>query len=233
MAKENKEVKKKSTTKSSIKKDSSNTSIKKKSVEKKGVSTKNTKQLTIDEVKIEPVVDDKKSEKKEIKSTGTGKKVKTSDILLIVGLAIVVVIGLFVMKGEKAKPAYTLPLELKGDAGLHLLSYAEYQEKIDNDEAFVVVLSRESCGHCANFLPVAKKWAEDKKYPMYYIDTDTFSESDWSSFEKSNSFLKKQSGNWGTPTTVVLVGSEAVDYIEGETTTDKLDELYGKYFKLD
>ena len=152
---------------------------------------------------------------------------KKKDLLLVFALIIVVLVGFFVMKGEKA-----LPLTLNGDAGLHLLSYSEYQEKIDNGEAFVVVLSRESCSHCANFLPVAKAFADEKKVPMYYIDTDTFSGEDWSSFQESNSFLKKNASNWGTPTTVVLVGSKAVDYIEGETTANNLEELYEKHFSI-
>ena len=156
---------------------------------------------------------------------------KKKDIFLICGLIIVVIIACFIMKGEKAKPTYTLPLALNGEAGLHLLSYSEYQQKIDNKEPFVVILSRESCSHCANFIPVAKEFAEEKKLPMYYVDTDTFTESDWETFEASNSFLKKQKGNWGTPTTVVLAGSEAVDYIEGETTKEELQKLYDNYFE--
>ena len=156
---------------------------------------------------------------------------KKKDIFLICGLILVVIIGCFVMKGEKVKPSYSLPLTLTGEKGLQLLSYKEYQQKIDNNDAFVVVLSRESCSHCANFLPVAKAFAEEKELPMYYIDTDTFTSEDWETFENSNSFLKKQKGNWGTPTTVVLAGSEAVDYIEGETTESELQKLYDKYFK--
>lgn len=157
---------------------------------------------------------------------------KKKDIILIIALVAVVIIGLFVMKGEEVKPNYELPLTLSGEKGLHLLSYAEYQGKIDNNEQFVVILSRESCSHCQNFLPVAKDFAEEKGLPIYYIDTDTFTEEDWSTFESSNTFLKKKAGNWGTPTTVVLAGSEAVDYIEGETAKENLQKLYDDYFDL-
>ena len=157
---------------------------------------------------------------------------KKNDIVLVCALLVVVVIAFFVMKGSKPEISYELPLALNGEGGLHLLSYSEYQSKIDNDESFVVVLSRESCSHCANFLPVAEEFAKSKNLPMYYIDTDTFTEDDWKTFETSNSFLKKNSGNWGTPTTVVLAGKEAVDYIEGETTADKLQKLYDDYFDV-
>ena len=213
--------------KSSLDKEKKKTSTSVKS--KAALKTKevNIKQLTVDET-----IEDEKLEKSETNSKKASKKIKTSDILLIVGLLVVLVVGLFALGSGKEEPSYELPLTLEGNAGLQLLSYSDYQTKIDNNEAFVVILARESCSHCANFIPVAKDFAEKNKLPMYYIDTDTFSESDWSTFEKSNTFLKKKSGNWGTPTTVLLVGSEAVDYIEGETTADNLLNLYNKYFDM-
>ena len=156
---------------------------------------------------------------------------KKKDMFLIAALVIVLILGCILMKGEKNKPSYKLPLAIEGEAGLHLLSYTEYQSKIDNNESFVVILSRESCSHCQNFLPVAKSFAEENSLPMYYIDTDTFTQEEWETFEKSNTFLKKNSGNWGTPTTVVLAGKEAVEYIEGETTAEELQKLYDKNFE--
>ena len=161
------------------------------------------------------------------------KNIKKTDIALVIGFIIVVVIGCFVMKGTKAKPAYELPLSLKGEAGLHKLSYKEYEEKIANNEHFVFIVERTSCSHCQNFMPVAEAFAKDNGVPMYYIDTDEMEEGDWSDFSKSNSFFKEKNGNWGTPTTIVLAGSESVDYIEGETNSEALLNLYKKYFDLD
>lgn len=196
---------------------------------------KESKKIEVEE-KIEPIDEDieeiTENSSNDEQITKEKRKLKKSDLFLIVGLVIVVILGSFLMKGEKEEPSYQLPLTLEGEAGLHLLSYSDYQQKIDNKESFVVVLSRESCSHCANFMPVAKQFAEDKKLPMYYVDTDTFTEEDWNKFETSNTFLKKNSGNWGTPTTIVLAGNEAVDYIEGETTADKLQELYNNYFDM-
>ena len=158
---------------------------------------------------------------------------KKTDIALILGVIIVVVIGCFVMKGTKAKPTYELPLALTGEAGLHKLSYAEYKDKIDKKEAFVFIVERTSCSHCQNFMPVAEKFAKDNSLPMYYVDTDEFKDNEFSELEASNTFFKKNSGNWGTPTTIVLVGNEAVDSIEGETDADSLLKLYNSYFDLD
>lgn len=196
---------------------------------------KESKKVEVAE-KIEPIDEDieeiTENSSNDEQITKEKRKLKKSDLFLIVGLVIVVILGSFLMKGEKEEPSYQLPLTLEGEAGLHFLSYSDYQQKIDNKESFVVILSRKSCSHCANFIPVAKQFAEDKKLPMYYVDTDTFTEEDWNKFETSNTFLKKNSGNWGTPTTIVLAGNEAVDYIEGETTADKLQELYNNYFDM-
>ena len=161
------------------------------------------------------------------------KNIKKTDIALVIGAILVIAIGCFVMKGTKAKPTYELPLSLSGDVGLTKLSYDEYQEKINNNESFVIIIERTTCSHCQNFMPVAEEFAKDNNLPMYYIDTDEMEESQWTELNKSATFFKEKGDNWGTPTTLVQAGKETVDYIEGETTSDKLLDLYKKYFDID
>ena len=48
-----------------------------------------------------------------------------------------------------------------------------------------------------------------------------------------NTRFKRHKNKWGTPTTIVLAGSSAVDYVEGETIADDLKKLYEKYFDID
>ncbi len=209
----------------------SGTHSKKGNGEEKKNTGKKKKELMVEQ---EEIVEQEKEEIQQevIQNTEKAREFQKSDLFLIVGLVVVVVLGCFLMKGKKEEVQYQLPLTLSGDAGLHLLSYQEYQEKIDQKESFVVVLSRESCSHCASFLPAAEEFAKNNNVPMYYVDTDTFTEEDWKTFEKSNTFLKKNRDKWGTPTTVVLAGKEAVDYVEGETTSDRLLELYQQYFDM-
>lgn len=157
---------------------------------------------------------------------------KKSDIALIIGVVAVIIVGVCLMGGSKAQPDYELPLELVGEPGLTKLSYDEYQQKIDNGEAFVVIIERATCSHCVNYMPVAEEFASNNNVPMYYIDTDDMDEDDWDAISTSNSFFKKNKDNWGTPTTIVLLGNKALDYIEGETDADSLLELYNKYFDL-
>ena len=199
----NQEVKEKKTTKKQTEKVSSS----KKESPKKEKTKKEEETVIIKEI----------PKNNEQKKSSSKKKIKMSDVILILGLVIVIVLGCFIMKGEKVEPKYELPLTLTGENGLHQLTYQEYQEKIDNNEHFVVIIERATCSHCVTFMPIAEKFATNYNVPMYYVDTDTFSSEDWSGFEKSNTYFKKSKGNWGTPTTIVLAGNESVDYIEGVT----------------
>lgn len=158
---------------------------------------------------------------------------KKSDIALILGVVVILIIGGFVMKGSRAQDDYDLPLTLSGEAGLKKLSYSEYKSKVDNNESFVFIVERTTCSHCANFMPVAEEFAKNEGVPMYYIDTDEMENDEWSDLDGSNTFFKKKGDNWGTPTTIVLAGRSAVDYIEGETSAENLKKLYEKYFDLD
>lgn len=213
----NEEVKKKTTTKKTNTK--GNTT--KKEVSK--TSKKKEEKKVVEEVVVEEVKEN---------VVNTEKKSNKGDIFLILGLIVVVVLGFLVMKDKNAGPSYELPLTLSGEAGLHQLTYSEYQEKIDNKEEFVIILERATCSHCVTYMPIAEQFASDNNVPMYYVDTDTFTAEDWEGFEKSNSYLRKANGNWGTPTTLVLAGSEMVDYIEGTTDAETLKDLYNEYFEL-
>lgn len=199
-------------------------------------NNKNKKNAKISEkaVKKEEKIVKKEVVKEAVEEKNTNKATtkKKSDIFLVLGLVVVLVLGFVLMSDKNAGPKYELPLTLSGEAGLQQLTYAEYQKKIDNNEEFVVILERATCSHCVTYMPIAEAFAKDNNLPMYYVDTDTFSQSDWEGFEKSNSYLRKANGYWGTPTTMVLAGSETVDYIEGTSNATELLELYNKYFDM-
>ena len=147
---------------------------------------------------------------------------KKTDIILIVAVAIIIILGVLFMGKSEAKPTYDFPLSIEGESGLTEITYAEYEEKIASNKPFIIIIERETCGHCQNFMPVAKEFAEKYNIPIYYIDTDKFEGNEFDSLQKSNTFFKKNKDKWGTPTTIILVGNDAVDYHEGETDADGL-----------
>jgi len=146
---------------------------------------------------------------------------KKSDIFLIVALVLVVVLGFFMMKGEKL-----------GSGGTFELSYKEYVEKTKSDEKFVLVIESATCSHCVSYMPVVKKFARDRDVKVYYVDTNTFTEEEWQKFDSTNSFFEEEevkTEGWGTPTTLFLDGDKAVDHIVGQTTSEELETYYDKY----
>ena len=147
---------------------------------------------------------------------------KKSDIVLILVVAIIIILGVLFMGRAESKPKYDYPLTLEGEAGLTEITYAEYAEKIASKKPFIFIIERATCSHCQNYMPVAKEFATKYNIPIYYIDTDKFVGDEFPQLQKSNSFFKKKKENWGTPTTMILVGSEAVDYHEGEADASTL-----------
>ena len=198
--------------------------------ETKDKKERNTKKKVEEVVEVEVLDEENTSVDDNDVKEGKSKK----DLILILGLVLVLVLGFFVMSDKNAGPSYELPLVLSGDAGLQELTYKEYKKKIDNDESFVLIIESATCSHCQAFMPKAKVFAEKNNLPMYYVDMNTFDhEEEWPKFEKTNSYLKKANGNWGTPTTLVLAGYDAVDFIEGAGATDEdLLNLYKKYFDM-
>lgn len=206
-----------------------NEDINKKKV-KKNTSNKESKKVKVEA--IEEVVEENTSiDEVNIVKDVNGKKNK-GDLFLVLGLALVVILGLIVMRDVNAGPNYELPLTLSGEAGLHQLSYSEYLDKVNNGDEFVLIIERASCSHCVTYLPIAEDFASSNNLPMYYVDADTFTSEDWETFEKSNTYLKRAKGNWGTPTTLVLAGREHVSYIEGTTNHESLLKLYQDYFDI-
>ena len=159
---------------------------------------------------------------------------KKTDIALIIGVILIVVVGIFAFgKNEEGKIEYELPLVLSGETGLQELTYTEYKEKINSQEPFIFIVERTTCSHCQTYMPIAEQFATDNNIPMYYVNTDNITQDEFTSLQKSNTFFKKSGNNWGTPTTMILVGSESVDELEGSTDADGLYEFLEEYIDFE
>ena len=159
---------------------------------------------------------------------------KKTDIALIVVVVLVIIVGIFAFgKNTEAKIEYELPLSLEGNSGLSEITYTEYKEKMESEKPFIVIIERTTCSHCINYMPVAEQFASDYNIPIYYINTDNLSQDEFTSLQKSNTFFKKKKDNWGTPTTIILIGNQAIDYLEGETDEDGLNSFLSEYITLE
>ena len=88
------------------------------------------------------------------------KNIKKSDILLVAGLLVVVILGCFFMKGEKLGPG-----------GSYELSYSEYVEKVENGDKFVPfgMLGKKLV---SDYLTDNKKNMLEKKRQLIISDAD-------------------------------------------------------------
>ena len=143
---------------------------------------------------------------------------KKSDFILIGIVLLIVVVAMFSTKGTKAEEEVEYPLTLAGEAGLHQITYNDYEDKVENGDAFIVVIERAGCSYCVQYMPIVEDVANEKKIPIYYIDTDTLSADEYNNLNNKNSYLKRN--NWGTPTTLFMLGDRVLDAIGGYTEKD-------------
>ncbi len=148
---------------------------------------------------------------------------KKSDFILIGLVLVVVVVGIFSSKGTKAQPEIEYPLELAGKVGLNQITYQDYEELVNTGKAFIVVIERTGCSYCTMYMPIVEDVANEKKIPILYIDTDTLSEEEYNELSTKNAHLKK--GNWGTPTTLFMLGDRVIDTIGGYVEKDTVEEF--------
>lgn len=145
---------------------------------------------------------------------------KKSDFILIGVVVVVVILAMFSSKGTKAEEEVEYPLALTGEAGLHQITYDEYKTFVDNGDAFIVVIERSGCSYCIRYMPIVREVADEKQIPIYYIDTDTLTEDEFNELDSTNNYLKKN--NWGTPTTLFMLGSRVLDSIPGYVEKDTI-----------
>ena len=115
---------------------------------------------------------------------------------IIIGIIIIVLIGLIIglLLMKKDNNSYLIELNKN-----------ELKEKIDNKDSFILVVSREGCSHCAEYIPILKNVLEEDKVTAYIVDIAKFSKED-------NTYLNSIANVSGTPTTLFIEKGE-------ETTT--------------
>jgi len=98
------------------------------------------------------------------------------------------------------------------------LDYDELKEKIDNEETFILVVTRTDCSHCAIYLPRLEKVLKEYELTAYKIEVDT-----WKTSEKEDlSYICNVSG---TPTTLFIENGEEKNTssrLVGERTQEQI-----------
>lgn len=173
--------------------------------------------------KKEEIVEEKVVSKKKFNLTSLQK-----DIVLGVLVVILLVVAGVVTSNKEEKLDIELPVALAGDAGFNEISYSDYLEKVESGDPFLVVIVKDGCGYCEMYEPILEEVAGEYNLPINYINLTNISEDDYSDLASSNSYLKKN--EWGTPTTLFMVGNTVVDSIGGYVEKDKFLEFAEENF---
>lgn len=149
---------------------------------------------------------------------------KKTDFILI-GLVIVIIIaGIFSSKGTIEEEEIEFPLTLAGEVGLHEITYTDYKSMVENGDAFVVIIERTGCSYCQQYMPIMEEVANEKKIAVTYINTDNITQEEMEELSSTNKYLKKN--QWGTPTTLFMLGDRIVDSISGYVEKDSIEEFF-------
>ena len=138
---------------------------------------------------------------------------KKSDFILIGIVIIIIAVAALSSKGNIQEEEVNYPLTLVGEPGLQQITYSYYESKVENGDAFIVIIERAGCSYCVQYMPIVEEVAKEYNIPIYYIDTDTLTEAEMELLENNNSYLKRN--QWGTPTTLFMLGERVLDTIGG------------------
>ena len=184
-----------------------------------------------EEIKVEKVIETKvaetktKKEKKKFELTTVQR-----DIILVLLVAVLLVMALVLTGKKEPKLDIELPIALEGTAGFNEITYTEYEEKLNTEAPFVVVIKRDGCSYCEMYDPIVTEVANEYNLPISYINLTNLTQEEQTLLSNSNSYLKKE--QWGTPTTLFMYGETVVDSIGGYVEKEEFVEFAKENFVI-
>ena len=145
---------------------------------------------------------------------------KKTDYILIGAVLVIIVIAVLSSRGTKGKNEVEFPVQLAGEVGLNEITYDDYEEMVKDGKPFITVIERTGCSYCQMYMPILEEVANEKKIAITYINTDNLTDDEYNELSTTNKYLKKN--QWGTPTTLFMVGDEVVDVISGYVEKDSI-----------
>lgn len=183
------------------------------------------------EIKVEQIfVEETKKENNTHEKKSFKLNSKQRDFILVLLVSVLLVMALVLTGNKEPKFDIELPVALEGQAGFNEITYAEYEEKLNTEAPFVVVIVNDGCGYCELYEPVVTEVANEYGLPISYINLAHLTSDERVALSKSNSYLRKQ--KWGTPTTLFMYGEHVVDSIGGYTEKEELVEFVKENFVI-
>lgn len=150
-----------------------------------------------------------------------GKVLKIIGIILLIIIVIGGAIGVSYMKDDSASSEETVTLET---AGFNEVTLDEYLSLIKEDEQNIILVARPTYTYCELFTPTLKQAMDDMKLTINYIDTDKFTNEDWTTFNSSLDYLNTE--EWGTPLVLIVKSGQTVAINSGYVDLDTIKSFF-------
>ena len=157
----------------------------------------------------------------------------TLTIIIVLSVVVVLLVTACILTGAKRedKLDIELPVAVEGEAGTKTISYTEYEELMNSNKPFLMVIIQDGCGYCEMYEPVVEEVANELGIPVNYLNLTNLSSEEGTKLSESNSYLKKN--QWGTPTTLFMVGDKVIDSIGQYVEKDDFVDFVEKNIRVD
>ncbi len=105
------------------------------------------------------------------------------------------------------------------------LNYKEIADKVKKKESFILIVSRSTCSHCAEYKPKIESIAKKYNIDIYYIDYDLDTK------DNQEKFLDEYKLDGSTPITIFIKDGKQTnlfDRIEGDVSKETAIEKFKK-----
>ena len=105
------------------------------------------------------------------------------------------------------------------------LNYKEITEKVKKKESFILIVSRSTCSHCAEYKPKIESIAKKYNIDIYYTDYDLDTK------DNQEKFLDEYKLDGSTPITIFIKDGKQTnlfDRIEGDVSKETAIEKFKK-----
>ncbi len=152
------------------------------------------------------------------------KALGISSIAIIVILVIALAFGVSNIKKDDLSSNNSNEIVALEDAGFNEVTLDEYLDLVKKDEKTIILVARPTCSYCEAFAPILSEAKDDLGLTVNYIDTDKFTQDDWTTFNDSLDYLSEN--EWGTPLTMIVQNGEVIDTNNGYVDLDTIKTFF-------
>ena len=124
--------------------------------------------------------------------------------------------------------------EYTPESNLTFINYDEYNKLLQTEGKHIITIGQAGCSHCIATKPVLNTIAKEYNITINYLNITDMTQSERESFTNSLSEIGYdeedfvESGNFGTPLTLIVENGKVVSYVSGERPTAQFIKAFKK-----